>query len=706
MAASAGPESLGINIILTGPHVTTAAIIGRNSDLRHVMVISCSGYVTSVDRMLIPRDPEAAEDGRGVMKLEPSSRDHVMNISKPRDTLKQKLCRVLTQNAEIQFASCLQQNSFICQTEESSCNMETHQEFTWSTVESHSQIFARRRKRSVESSEDVPDLLDMALQLSNTKTTAGNNITVETLSLLKQLSDSMQSQDIASSTLLSNLNNIVNYGINSVLQSLLSSCSEISWSVSERQSMINFSLGVLDDQLAMSSNLSRELSLQTPMFSVHLKSVNTSEINKYALSCTNPVTKVVFPSQAALGSVLQSLQSVKVQLMSFSQNPFIKDSSFKISGTVASLSVLSKKQELSLQNLSDTFQIFLPRTASSGSQPNVIQTSADKALQLSLKVTPSESTLVIIASVNHGVHLDLYHGLKLMLTAQTVTQGNLDSYTWILTPDMISDPTALQVFLVSPSNTSSLPTLQLQASAFAIQCAYWNPNLQKWSPDGCKVGPQSTLTNVQCLCNHLSVFGSSFLVLPVQIDVTRTAEYFSKISENPVIVVLVACFYFCYILTVLWARRMDLRDQMQNRVIVPRDSDPCGLYRYLVTVCTGHRTGAGTSAKVWLSLCGTESEFGPILLSGTRRQVFRSGNADAFILSVPFPLGELKSITLRHDGTGCQKSWYVAQVTVQDVQLKMSWHFLCNTWLSQPPKGDSLSKTFKVANDQELRSFR
>ncbi|XP_056381859.1 polycystic kidney disease protein 1-like 2 [Hyla sarda] len=641
------------------------------------------------------------------------------------------LCPVVTHNAEVQFASCLQQNGFICQTEGSSCNMEQLQEVTRYTVQRHvkSTIFARRRKRSAESNVNVQDILEMALQLSNTTTVAEHNITdiliplsylmqdeveanktqlVDTLSLLNQLSDQLRTQDINSlSTLFANLSNVVYYGINSILQSILSSCSEISWTLSERQSITNSALDVVNKlQLTTLSNLSHQLSLQTPMFSILLSSVNTSEINKYFLSCPNPMAAVIFPSQTALPSVLQSLPSVQVQMMSFVENPFRMDSSFNISGTVASLTVLKKSQELSLHNLSDYFQIFLSRTESSQSQPTPIQISTDKALQLSLKVTPSESTLVIIISVNHNVKLELYHGLKLITKSQITIQSVLDFYTWILTPDMISDPTAPQLFLVSPSNTNGIQNLQLTVSAFTVQCAFWNSDLQKWSSDGCIVGSQTTLTKVHCMCNHLSVFGSSFLILPVQIDVTRTAEYFSKISENPVIVVLVACFYFCYIITVLWARRMDLRDQMQNRVIVPCDSDTCGLYRYLATVCTGHRRGAGTSAKVWLSLCGTKSQFGPILLSDTKHQVFRSGNVDVFILSVPFPLGEIKSITLNHDGTGPHKSWYVTQVTIQDVQLKMSWHFLCNTWLSKLPKGGSLSKTFKVANDQELRSFR
>ncbi|CAJ0953968.1 unnamed protein product [Ranitomeya imitator] len=548
---------------------------------------------------------------------------------------------------------------------------------------------------------------------------------VDTLLLLKELSVGMQSQDISSSTISANLSTVLYYGINSILQSVLSSCSAISWTQSERQSITNAALGIMNDyQVAMLPNLTQPMVLQTPSFSVLLSSVNTSEINKFTLSYPDPAAEIIFPSRTALQSVLQSLSSVQVQMMSFSQNPYIMDSSFNISGTVASLSVLNDKEELSMQNLSDNFQetrasmewalgdngfrglgvkIFLPRTASSGTQPTPVQTSADKALQLLLKINPPGSTLVVIVSVNHGVRLDLYHGLKVISKAQVTLQSVLDSYTWILTPDMISNPTASQLFLVSPSNTYGIQNLQLKVSTFTVQCAFWNANLQNWSSDGCLVGPQTTVTKVQCLCNHLSVFGSSFLVLPVEIDVTRTAEYFSRISENPVIVVLVACFYFCYILIVLWARRMDLRDQMQNRLVIPRDSDRCALYRYLITVCTGHRRGAGTSAKVCLSLCGAENQFGPILLSDTRHQVFRSGNVDVFILFVPFPLGELKSITLNHDGSGAQKSWYVTQVTVQDVQLKMSWHFLCNSWLA---RRDSLSKTFKAANDQELRSFR
>ncbi|XP_075440027.1 polycystin-1-like protein 2 [Ascaphus truei] len=398
--------------------------------------------------------------------------------------------------------------------------------------------------------------------------------------------------------------------------------------------------------------------------------------------------------------------------MSFAQNPFTSNSGQNVSGTVASLSLMSGVRELHIQNISDNFQIFLPRSAAEYKTPTQFQISGDKSLRLSLMVTPLGSTLIIIVTVTQGVPLQLYHGRQSVAEAQGTSGSNTDSHTWVLPPELFSDPLSPQTFLVSPTNSSGTQSLHLGVSSFTARCAFWDTATQQWGSDGCKmssvlqVGPQTSVTQVQCLCSHLSFFGSSFLVLPVQVDVTRTAEYFSQISENPIIVVLLACFYACYILTVTWARRMDLSDRAKSRVIMVRDNDPCALYRYRVIVCTGHRRGAATSAKVSLSLYGSYGQCGPVLLSDTRRGAFRSGSVDIFLLTTPFPLGELQSVTLSHDGTGPRSSWYVVQVTAQDMQLKKSWHFVCNSWLSLPPRGESLTRTFPAANKQELTSFR
>ncbi|XP_068117818.1 polycystin-1-like protein 2 isoform X2 [Hyperolius riggenbachi] len=649
---------------------------------------------------------------------------HVLSNTLVQNENTQEKCPTLTSTGVLDSAPCHQKNGFICQTDGQDCNTwKRTPECTANHVEN--QKLNRRAVRSVASQTSIPDLVTMAMQLdaaglSGSSSVAGllfsidyameneedtnKTYLVTCLQGLEQLSNYLQLPDIRSSALYTNLTTVVYFGVNSLLQAILTSCSEIMWTTSERQNLTLLAVDILSS-IQQSSNVTQEASLQTPMFSILQTSFNSSTVGHQVLSTPNSAAEFVFPSQSALQSVLQSVPFLHVQMMTFPANPFIKDTSINITTTVASLSFLSEDQELYVHNLQESFQVFLQQQSPSNNTQQ-FNISADKALQLSLKATPYGSTLVVIITVNQGVKLDLYHGRDLVSKTQLTKQNDTDSYKWILAPEMFSNPNASQLFLVAPSNTAGLKSLQMGVSTFSVQCVYWSPDKQMWNSDGCVVGPQTNPSQVQCLCNHLTFFGSSFLVKPVEVDVTRTAEYFARIAENPVFVILLACFFAVYILVVLWARKMDRRDQAQSRIIVPPDNDPFGLYHYLITVDTGRRRGAGTSAKVHLSIAGMDSPFGPILLSDGRRRLFRTGSVDVFLVHVPFPLGELKALTLSHDATGPHKTWYVSQVTILDVQLNKFWHFLCNSWLSNPPKGDSLSKTFKAAADEELRSFR
>lgn len=141
-----------------------------------------------------------------------------------------------------------------------------------------------------------------------------------------------------------------------------------------------------------------------------------------------------------------------------------------------------------------------------------------------------------------------------------------------------------------------------------------------------KVGVQTTPLVTQCLCNHLTFFGSSFFVTPNLVDASRTAELFATFAENPVVVCFVGALFVAYLLVLVWARRKDLQDATkvhddilseiiltvvsspsymtdalcgwQVKVTVLEDNDPMDEYRYLLSVSTGHRRGASTSAQV------------------------------------------------------------------------------------------------------------
>ncbi|KAI9536003.1 hypothetical protein NQZ68_038410 [Dissostichus eleginoides] len=112
-----------------------------------------------------------------------------------------------------------------------------------------------------------------------------------------------------------------------------------------------------------------------------------------------------------------------------------------------------------------------------------------------------------------------------------------------------------------------------------------------------KVGVHSTHLVTECLCNHLTFFGSSFFVTPNLVDPSRTAELFATFAENPLVVCFVASLFGAYLLVVLWARRKDIKDRVKVKVTVLDDNDPMDEYRYLLSVSTGHRRGAATSSK-------------------------------------------------------------------------------------------------------------
>lgn len=75
-----------------------------------------------------------------------------------------------------------------------------------------------------------------------------------------------------------------------------------------------------------------------------------------------------------------------------------------------------------------------------------------------------------------------------------------------------------------------------------------------------QVGPLTTPLVTQCLCNHLTFFGSSFFVMPNLVDVSRTAELFATFTNNPVVVCFVGAIFVAYLLVVVWARRKDIQD--------------------------------------------------------------------------------------------------------------------------------------------------
>ncbi|KAF7242704.1 Polycystic kidney disease protein 1-like 2, partial [Varanus komodoensis] len=419
------------------------------------------------------------------------------------------------------------------------------------------------------------------------------------------------------------------------------------------------------------------------------------------------------------------------EMMSFAVNPFSSSDNFDINGIVGGLSLTSLDGSvIPVHNLMENIEMLLPRSSPVQEERNVLRLRDSGALQVN--VTSVNASLVIHLELDQNIPLILYLGYgyhpnetsyDLMIHLPHNRKPGAEVYSWILHPQdlvfgegtyyvTVRPETAVEHMVPGDTNVS--------VTFFASQCAFWDMHEGNWNGYGCQVirpkqvqctlawlqvGPETTPESTQCLCNHLTFFGSTFFVLPNTIDVSKTVELFATFVDNPVVVVTVGCIFVVYLLVLIWARRKDIEDDAKVKITVLEDNDPFAQYRYLVTVYTGHRRGAATTSQVTLTLYGQEGESEPHHLVDPGKTVFERGGVDVFLLCTLFPLGELQSIRLWHDNSGGSPSWYVNHVLVHDVATDQKWYFLCNSWLSIDIGDCVLDKVFPVATEKDMKLF-
>ncbi|XP_007937387.1 LOW QUALITY PROTEIN: polycystic kidney disease protein 1-like 2 [Orycteropus afer afer] len=421
------------------------------------------------------------------------------------------------------------------------------------------------------------------------------------------------------------------------------------------------------------------------------------------------------PAASFLSNMVDGREPVDIRMMSFPRSPFPAHGHFDVSGTVGGLCLTSPSGQLiPVKDLRGNIEILLPRLLEGHGEPTALNLTGPEALRVNL--TSGKAAL--------GIHLHWRPRIPLTLSLGYGYYPNKTTYDAKIHLPPTADPDGLSMWILSPEDLhfgegvyylTVVPTGDLELAAgrdltvgittFLSHCVFWNEVQETWDSSGCQVGPRTTPSQTHCLCNYLTFFGSTFLVMPNAIDICQTAELFSIFEDNPVVVTTVGCLCAIYVLVVIWARRKDAQDRAKVKVTMLEDNDPFAQYHYLVTVYTGHRQGAATSSKVTVSLHGLDGESEPHHLADPDTPVFERGGMDVFLLSTLFPLGDLQSLRLWHDNSGDQPSWYVSRVLVHDLAMDRKWHFLCNSWLSIDVGDCVLDKVFPVAKEQDRKQF-
>ncbi|XP_048589739.1 polycystic kidney disease protein 1-like 2 isoform X2 [Nematostella vectensis] len=236
-------------------------------------------------------------------------------------------------------------------------------------------------------------------------------------------------------------------------------------------------------------------------------------------------------------------------------------------------------------------------------------------------------------------------------------------------------------------------------------CWYWDEKQDKFSSKGCKVGPKTSRSNTQCMCDHLTSFVSKFVVVPNAIDFAAAMTGFLELSENPVAFSAVMTIFGIYLILLVWARKRDLIDDDQVKVVFLQDNNHQDKYIYQITVYTGMRKHAGTTADVFCVLVGDENETRPRLLKDPAKIRFKRAGVDTFILATPVHLGKLTSIKLWHNNMGSDPSWYVNKVSVRNVLRGQVYHFLCSRWFAVEHDDGQIHRTISVASKGDIETF-
>ncbi|XP_039084794.1 lipoxygenase homology domain-containing protein 1 isoform X3 [Hyaena hyaena] len=131
------------------------------------------------------------------------------------------------------------------------------------------------------------------------------------------------------------------------------------------------------------------------------------------------------------------------------------------------------------------------------------------------------------------------------------------------------------------------------------------------------------------------------------------------------------------------------------RQVYKEVEEPLDIVLYSVQIFTGNVPGAGTDAKVYITIFGDLGDTGERYLgkSENRTNKFEKGTADTFIIEAA-DLGVIYKIKLRHDNTKWCADWYVEKVEIWNDTNEDEFLFLCGRWLSLKKEDGRLERLF------------
>ncbi|XP_076810424.1 polycystin family receptor for egg jelly-like [Clavelina lepadiformis] len=256
--------------------------------------------------------------------------------------------------------------------------------------------------------------------------------------------------------------------------------------------------------------------------------------------------------------------------------------------------------------------------------------------------------------------------------------------------------------------------IRVTFTSFILNCLHWEDRRHNWGESSCKVHQNAGIVNCECDVDQATrnrfkrsgeeaipqiIYASHLLVFPNKINYDKLSwNFWEQFQQNPVIISVLSVLYVIYGLLLIWARCKDKDAQKKGLFIEVADNSPNDQYRYYVTIYTGSRPNAGTTAAVSMRLLGKRRRSNAHVIQRENDNVLSVGSVQSFLITTPRSLGDIKAVRMWRNDGGSSPEWYLERMVVRDLETSECWFFLCGTRFS-----DVLEYIFRAATLEELQ---
>lgn len=247
---------------------------------------------------------------------------------------------------------------------------------------------------------------------------------------------------------------------------------------------------------------------------------------------------------------------------------------------------------------------------------------------------------------------------------------------------------------------------------FNDRCLHLDGIESEWNKDSCKVGSLTDWQRIHCICDskqtrqrlpalpssNIRFLAAKVVVLPNTVDLGR--DLIADIPKNPLTLVTVLSIFAIFLILCCWAIGRDRVEKEIKYIIILPDNEASDKGSFLVTLYTGSRWNAGTTAEVFLQLIGQYGRSKFRCLWHQPSPAFQRGSIDCFLVTTKKNLGDIRSFKVRLNDEGKSLTWFLSRAEVEDMSTRKVWFFLCRKWLFFDKNNPSRDWKFSVTDPE------